>query len=228
MFRVKESDDPRDYSLATGVLAFSLLVAFAVDISFAYITWQECRALNVLQRVAEIPTRSTVISLQRTVGLLAILTMAMFVSLAVSLAAMWWLFRRRRTHRRSLRQVKTLAYNILSSVDQGVITTDADECVTSINSAASGLLGVDFECVGQPLEHVQPGEVALTTMTRQVTTGQGPVWAHDLSRAESAWRMPRAFLNFLLWQLNMGTSLQDWLQAEAELKAEIAYKRRRR
>ena len=181
MFRVKESDDPRDYSWAAGVLAFSLLLAFAVDVSFAYITWQEFRALKVLQSVAETSTRSTVISLQRTVGLLAILTLTMCVSLVVSLGAMWWLFRRSLAHRHSLRQVKTLAYNILASMDQGVITTDADECITSINSAASALLGVDFECVGQPLEQIQPAELTLTSMSRRVAAGQGAVWDHDFA-----------------------------------------------
>ncbi len=51
----------------------------------------------------------------------------------------------------SLQDIKQLAWEILSSMDQGVMTIDNSECVTNINPHALELLNQDASCIGRPL-----------------------------------------------------------------------------
>jgi two-component system sensor histidine kinase HydH len=80
-----------------------------------------------------------------------------------------WLRRRYRFSQHSLRQVKMHAHDILASMDRGVVTTNPDGIITSINSAGLRLLGVDFECVGLPLQRISSAEVPLVDVFRQVS-----------------------------------------------------------
>ena len=73
------------------------------------------------------------------------------VSCAVTLV---WFRRRYSASQQTLRDVKTLAYNILASMDQGVITVGRDGTITSINSAAIRLLGMDADCRAEQLSSV--------------------------------------------------------------------------
>jgi PAS domain S-box-containing protein len=178
---VKDSDDRRDHSVATAVLVMSLLATFVTVVSFVVVARQHVRTLGELRSIVDPLVQSSVASLQSTAKLLVILIFALCVLLVLSSAAMLWLFRRSITQKRSLRQVKTLAYNILAGMDQGVITTDAAETITSINSAASALLGIEVDCVGEHLEKIQPPGVPLTSVIREVATTRRPVLDHDFA-----------------------------------------------
>lgn len=59
------------------------------------------------------------------------------------------------THR-SLDQLKSLASDILASMEDGVVTTDSERCVTSLNRRASELLQLTPAAVGLPLDELGP------------------------------------------------------------------------
>jgi PAS domain S-box-containing protein len=102
------------------------------------------------------------------------------VLLLCCLVAMWWLRRRYLASQQSLLQVKMLAHDILASMDRGVVTTNRNGIITSINSAGIRLLEVDFECVGRPLASISPAEVPLVEVHREVIEGQSSVLEREV------------------------------------------------
>jgi two-component system, NtrC family, sensor histidine kinase HydH len=102
-------------------------------------------------------------------------------TLVACAVAVIWLRRRYMTAHQTLRQVKMLAHNILASMDQGVVTTDREGIVTSINSAAIGLLNVDFECVGRPLDQISSRQMPLDKLNTELAERQKPVQDRDVA-----------------------------------------------
>ena len=107
-------------------------------------------------------------------------SIASAVLLLCTLATLW-LQQGQLTVRRALHQVKWLAHNILSSLNQGVITTDQRAIITSINSAAIDLIGVDFDCIGRPTDCISTTEVPLDELCRSVTERKGAVSDRELT-----------------------------------------------
>jgi PAS domain S-box-containing protein len=84
--------------------------------------------------------------------------------------------------RRTLDEVKLLAHDILASLDQGVITTDRQAVITSINPAATELLGVDAsECIGRPVARISSPEVPLEELSCGVIERKLAVSDRDLT-----------------------------------------------
>ena len=79
------------------------------------------------------------------------LSMLVVLNLVVTGFAVVLLWRAYTSSQESLRDIKALAGDILSSMDQAVITTDVDGNVTSINRRALDLLRPPHESVGQSL-----------------------------------------------------------------------------
>lgn len=73
------------------------------------------------------------------------------LNLVVTGFAVVLLWRAYKSSQESLRDIKALAADILSSMDQAVITTDVDGNVTSINRRGLDLLGPPEDSVGQSL-----------------------------------------------------------------------------
>ena len=86
-----------------------------------------------------------------------------------------------RRHARALNQIKLFARDILASMNEGVITTDRNDSITSVNSAAIRILGVDSDCVGRPLARVSPAGLPLTTLAREIAERGQPVWDRDFT-----------------------------------------------
>jgi PAS domain S-box-containing protein len=80
---------------------------------------------------------------------------------------------------RMLHHVKLLSLDILSSMDQGVVTTDTRGDVTGVNSAAIRILGVPSECVGRPLASLDTGGVSLVALAGRVAERNAAVWDKD-------------------------------------------------
>jgi PAS domain S-box-containing protein len=177
VFRVKQSDNPPGYSIASGAIVLAVGVALLASAVCAYLAAREVWLLDSSTEAAA-PDAG---SLQSTSRALAMIALGIAVALTASLLAVVWLWRRYLSNQRSLRRVKLLAHDILGSMEQGVITVDNEDKITSINSAAIHLLDVDFECVGQPLVDIQRHDLPLSAMSRRVNSGQGPVRDHDLS-----------------------------------------------
>ena len=89
---------------------------------------------------------SEIEALRRDIGARIIVRSIASVVLLLCTLATLWLQQRQLAIRRTLHQVKLLAHNILASLNAGVITTDQRGIITSINSAAIDLIGVDVDC----------------------------------------------------------------------------------
>jgi len=142
------------------------------------------REYHLLGVWAEAPQPVAVSTIQALRGeVLLQVTFAVIVSVALVACAvtLTWFRRRYSASQQTLRDVKTLAYNILASMDQGVVTIDRDGTITSINSAAIRLLGVDFDCVGKPLSLVCPSGLPLADLAQQLALRQLPIRDHDFA-----------------------------------------------
>jgi PAS domain-containing protein len=145
MFRVKESEEIHGFSKAERVVQITLLLGFLANLGSVYLIFQDHRRLSAWLDGPEAVPAQALGSLRQDVGLQLVGSLAVAAIVAFCLAAMWWLPRRSFSSQRSLRQIKMLAHDILASMDRGVVTTNREGIITSINSAAIGLLEVDFE-----------------------------------------------------------------------------------
>ncbi|MGB7324212.1 MAG: ATP-binding protein, partial [Rubripirellula sp.] len=117
------------------------------------------------------------------------LTILVLINSIATAFAIMLLWRAYQSSQVSLRDFKALAADILSSMDQAVITTDENEQVTSLNSRAKELLGISRDFTGTPLACLTdqidlPGFCQLATAQGhapfikdfQVATSNGPHW----------------------------------------------------
>jgi two-component system, NtrC family, sensor histidine kinase HydH len=181
MFRVRESEGVQGFSLAQRFVQVILLLALLANSGSAYVILQEDRRLDAWLDDPESVPATVLESLRHEVRLQFALSLTVSAILVFCLISIWWLRRRYLASERSLRQVKMLAHDILTSMDQGVITVDQQGCVTSINTAGIRLLGVDLECVGRPLASISCTEVPLEDLSAQVAKNQAPVRDRDFA-----------------------------------------------
>jgi PAS domain S-box-containing protein len=167
MFRVKESDADRGVVLLGWVMQLTLLLALAATCASGYLILREYGFLETWREGREPPEETTPEDLQGRVRVQLGCMLTVATILTLGMAAIWRLRRRYFFSQHSLRQVKMLAHDILASMDQGVITTDRQGTVTSINSAGIRLLGVDFECVGRPLNCLSTPDIPLVELARE-------------------------------------------------------------
>ena len=120
-------------------------------------------------------------ALRQDIGARIIVRSTASAVLLLCTLATLWLQQRQLAIRRTLHQVKLLAHDILASMDQGVITTDLRDVITSINSAAIRILGVESECVGRPLASISSGGVPLVALAGQVAERHAAVWDQDFA-----------------------------------------------
>jgi two-component system sensor histidine kinase HydH len=206
MFRVKESEVNGGHSLAERVLQLSLLLAVLAQASSAYLILREYQRLSAALDRLEPMYPPSVVSLREEVGIQLAVSLVASTNLALGLAALWWLRRREVSSQQSLRQVKMLAHDILASMDRGVVTINREAVITSINSAAIGLLEVDFECVGRPLASICPPDVPLAEMYREVVGQQAAVRDRDFN-VERAGRVVRLRVDGHVLEDTQGTAL---------------------
>jgi two-component system sensor histidine kinase HydH len=206
MFRVKESEVNGGHLLAERVLQLSLLLAVLAQASSAYLILREYQRLRAALDRLEPMYPPSVVSLREEVGIQLAVSLVASTNLALGLAALWWLRRREVSSQQSLRQVKMLAHDILASMDRGVVTINREAVITSINSAAIGLLEVDFECVGRPLASICPPDVPLAEMYREVVGQQAAVRDRDFN-VERAGRVVRLRVDGHVLEDTQGTAL---------------------
>jgi two-component system, NtrC family, sensor histidine kinase HydH len=191
MFRVKESEVDGTRMVAEWVVQVALLFALLANFGCAYFILEEFRRLGAaLDNPRPMPL-TDVASLRHEVGVQVAVSLVLPTILAVCVGAIWWLRRRYLSSQKSLRQVKMLAHDILASMDRGVVTTNREAAITSINSATMELLGVDIECVGRPLASICPPDVSLIEVYREVVGNQAAVRSRDFNvyRAGSVLRL---------------------------------------
>ncbi len=181
MFTVGSSDVQRRIPITSALVLTALLAAYALSVAAVYQVFDEYRTLGAwLAGPGPVPTDEIRALRQDIGGRIIARSIASAVLLLCTLSTLW-LQQRQLAIRRALDHVKLLAHNILGSLDAGVITTNQQGIITSINSAANDLLGIDFECVGQPIACISSGEVPLETMSAWVTAKREAVNDRELT-----------------------------------------------
>jgi PAS domain S-box-containing protein len=191
MFRVKESDISSSHTVASWTVLVTLLLALMANLGSVVLVLQEHQVLGTWLNHPDPPPGSSLEALRQEVGLQIAATLVVSFTLVVSIVALGWLRRRYLLSQQSLRHVKMLAHDILASMDQGVVTSDRQGIITSINSAAGKLLGLDDECVGRTLKCISSAELSLVTLRDQVAETQTSVRDRDftVNRSERVQRI---------------------------------------
>jgi len=151
MFRVQPNETGRTYRMGVILLLALSVVALAVTVwvEFDFLREQEL----VKELIQDLPSeaRSPAYELAGELRWQFRLTTLVVLNLVVTGFAVVLLWRAYRTSQESLRDVKALAGDILSSMEQAVITTDVAGVVTSINRRAETVMATDWSAVGRSL-----------------------------------------------------------------------------
>ncbi len=148
MFRVRPTESDRTLRLAILAVVGLSIAALAVTIWVMVDFLAEQKIVREL--IEELPVESRA-KAQRLEGELRWqfrLSMLIVLNFVVTGFAVVLLSRAYRSSQESLRDLKVLAADIL---DLGVLTTDTEGLVTSINRRGMEILGVNESCVGHPL-----------------------------------------------------------------------------
>ncbi len=180
MFSILSSESQTRIPITAAIVLASLLLAFILSITAVIQVLDEYRMLgDWLARPGGVAI-SEIQALRRDIGARIIVRSLASVVLLLCTLATLWLQQRQLAIRRTLHQVKLLAHNILSSLNDGVITTDQRGIITSINSAAIDLIGVDVDSIGQPIASISTAEVPLEELCRPVTERRGAAGDREL------------------------------------------------
>ncbi len=143
MFSILSSENQTRVPITVAIVLATLLLALALCAMAVFQVLDEYRMLGAWLARPEPVSTGELRALRQDIGARIIVrSIASAVLLLCTLATLW-LQLRQLTVRRALDQVKWLAHNILSSLNQGVITTDQRAIITSINSAAFDLIRID-------------------------------------------------------------------------------------
>jgi PAS domain S-box-containing protein len=181
MFSLQTAESPARIPITVAIVFATLLLAFALS---GLATVQVLDEYAMLGRWLERPepvSAKELAALRKDIGgRIVIRSVATAVLLLCTLSSLW-LQQREFAIRQAFAQIRRLAHDILASMDQGVITTDQQSVVTSINPAAVNLLGLHSEGIGQPIARMSSAEVPLETMSRCVTEKKEPVSDRELT-----------------------------------------------
>ncbi len=154
MFRVRTTETAKTFRLAIAELLMLSVAALAVTL-WVMVDFRREQEI-VVELIQQLPPEAAAPA-EELAGELRWqfrLTLLVGLNLIVTGFAMVLLWRAYRSSQDSLRDLKALAGDILSSMDQAVITTDRDGTVTSINRRGIELLSLTGEYVGRPLREL--------------------------------------------------------------------------
>ena len=181
VFRVKSSEIRASIPKAAAIVIATLVMASVLSLAAVYQVREEYRLLEVWLARSTPISAAEIRALQRDVGTRIIIRSAALAVLVLCTVATLWLQQRQFAIRRALSQIKLFARDILASMDEGVITTDQNGTITSVNSAAIGILAVGPDCVGQPLANVSAAGVSLAALAGEVADRNESLWDRDFT-----------------------------------------------
>lgn len=197
MFRVRRAES--DSTLRIAVVAVMALSASALAVTVWVMVDFLAEQQIVHELIEELPAsaRSKAEALEGELKWQFRLSMLIVLNLIVTGFAVVLLSRAYRSSRASLRDVKALAGDILSSMDQAVITTDLDGVITSINRRGLEMLSQNSECVGRALAELS-GTIDIESFRRQWVTAESAQMTQDFSAPlDGNERVLRAFCQLL-------------------------------
>ncbi len=154
MFRVHPKDTDKIYRLAVVGLLLLSVAALAVTVWVMVDFLREQSIVEELIQKLPNDAKSSAEALAGELRWQFRLTILVVLNVVVTGFAIVLLWRAYRSSQESLRDIKTVAGDILGSMDQAVITTDLAGHVTSINRRGLELLAPKTECVGRPLQEL--------------------------------------------------------------------------
>jgi two-component system nitrogen regulation sensor histidine kinase GlnL len=181
MFSVRPTESQTRIPITMAIVLISLLLALALSAAAVYQVFLEHRMLGQWLSRPEPVTTAEIQALRQDIGTRIIVRSTASAVLLLCTLGTLWLQQRQLAIRRALVEVKLFAHDVLASLDLGVITTNEAAIVTSINSAAIKLLGVDFECIGQPIARISSAAVPLVELSRAVTERKVAVRDRELT-----------------------------------------------
>jgi two-component system sensor histidine kinase HydH len=181
MFRIRTSEVQIRIPKTATIVIVLLVFAFALNFAAVLQVYGEYRLLSDWHSGVLAVTPAAIDSLRRDIGSRIIVRSAASALLVLCTLAMVWTQQRQLVILRLLFQVKLLSLEILASMDQGVITTDRHNIITGINSAAVALLGVESDCIGEPLPGISTGGAPLVELAGRVAGRNAAVWDQDFT-----------------------------------------------
>lgn len=181
MIRIKPSEALARIPLTAAIVIVMLLVAFALNVASVHQVFTEYGLLGDWETRPGLVSSEEIGVLRQDIGTRIFVRTTASTVLLLGTLAMLGLQQRQVAILRSLHQVKLLALDILSSMDQGVITTDLENRITGINSAANRILGEESDCVGKPLAALSAGGLSLVDLAGQVAERRAAVWDRDFA-----------------------------------------------
>ena len=181
MFRIKASEVQAQIPKTATIVLVMLVLAFALSAAAVLQVYSEYRLLSDWQKRPGTVSSAEISSLRQDIGSRIIVRSTASAVLLLCTLTMLWFQQRQLALLRVLYQVKLLSLEILASMDQGVITTDLDNAITGINTAAVLILGVEQECIGMPLPSIAPGGASLAGLADRVAECNAAVWDQDFA-----------------------------------------------
>ena len=179
MFRVRDSGVEVRFSATAVIVVVTLVLALALNGAAVYQVYHEYRLLNAWLAHPGPTTDTELAVLRDDIGVRIMVRSTASTLLLLCTLATLWLQHRQLTIRRTLDQVKRFTHFILASIDQGVITTDCDHVLSSINTSAARLLNVEAECVGQPLSGISTVDISLLNLADRIAERGESIRDHD-------------------------------------------------
>ena len=179
MFHHKNSQSNRSPHWAIAGLALLSLMALVVTVWILADFGHEQELVAELKRHLPASDRSGVNELAGELRFQWRLSILLILNIVASGVALTLLVRAYISSERSLRDVRVLATDILASIDQGIITTDRDGVIVSINPCAQKLLNQDDDGMGIALKELPNDHAALDEIRRRVLDDQENVRDQD-------------------------------------------------
>lgn len=155
MFTDQTSPLSKNYRVAVVGLSLLSVTALAITIWMLIDFHKEQNAvaelMQDLPRGAQGPAKFLANELRWQFRLLILVV----INVVVTSIAVILLWRAYRASQASLREFRALTSDVLSRLDLGVITTDTQAIVTSINPSGLEMLNANFSCIGKSIEQFE-------------------------------------------------------------------------
>ena len=168
MFYERTSVSRRALVLTMGAVLAAVVFAAAMTVWLVAETRKEQRTIVQLLNEGSPIVAEDVGTLPGELRWQLVFSILVLLTLVVAAIAIVRLFRALLGTQQSLREFKTLAWNVLASMDHAVLTTDREGVITSINPRGQEMMNVDSDCVGLPIADICGDEIPLNDICENV------------------------------------------------------------
>lgn len=181
MFRAKRvAESPALFLTSIGLLV-AIVAATGVTVWLAYEVRKEHLAITALLDTGDVEAAERLGTFPGELRWQFVFSLLVLGVLLASAVVLVFVLRAYLASQESLVKTKRLAWDILASMDQAVLTTDCDGRITSLNPRCYDLLGIEPDLVGQPLEQACPDGASVAELSRIVLRLAQPEFDHDFS-----------------------------------------------